>query len=377
MKHQHPFSFPSYYLYNYHTNKLIYIYTSGTTGRNKAAIIRHSKCLVFGAITQYFSRLGDSEVIYNPLPMYHSAGGLIFVSMIFIFGGSMIIRKKFSTSNYWKEAAKHKATVGQYIGEICRYLLNQPVREAEQQHCIKLMFGNGLRSHIWKEFQERFRIKNIIEFYGATEGNANLLNIFGKVGAVGFLPRVCDRLYPVSLFKVDPDSREVLRNEKGLCIRCKTGEPGELIGKIINNPINCFDGYVNRNETNKKIIRNCFEKGDMAFLSGDILVMDEEGYIFFVDRAGDTFRWHGENVSTYEVENIVSTALGHVSCMVYGVEVQIELPQDEASRYTSQSTVNFLEKIQQEMGIKTTHFIEIPAESLDESSMDFGAFGLL
>ncbi|GBM44709.1 Long-chain fatty acid transport protein 4 [Araneus ventricosus] len=211
---------PKKYKISFH-DKLFYIYTSGTTGLPKAAIIRHSRFLWIGAAAQHILQLDGQEVIYNPLPMYHTAGGLLFVSVIFVFGGSMIIRKKFSASNYWKEAAKHKATIGQYIGEICRYLLNQPVREEEKQHCIKLMFGNGLRSHIWKEFQERFRIKRIVEIYGATEGNANLVNMFGKQGAVGFLTRICDRLYPVSLVKVDPETREILRNEKGFCIRCK------------------------------------------------------------------------------------------------------------------------------------------------------------
>ncbi|PRD36600.1 UNVERIFIED_CONTAM: Long-chain fatty acid transport protein 4 [Trichonephila clavipes] len=100
-----------------------------------------------------------------------------------------------------------------------------------------------------------------------------------------------------------------------------SGEPGEMVGKIVSNPVNSFDGYANRNDTNKKIIRNCFERGDMAFLSGDILMMDECGYLYFVDRTGDTFRWRGENVSTGEVENACSTALDHVSCVVYGVEI--------------------------------------------------------
>ncbi|KAG8187185.1 hypothetical protein JTE90_020056 [Oedothorax gibbosus] len=302
-------------------DKMLYIYTSGTTGLPKAAIIRHSRFLWIGVAAQFTSQLDDYETVYNPLPMYHSAGGLLFVSVVLIFGGKMILRPKFSATNYWKEAVKHKATVGQYIGEICRYLLNQPVREEETQHCMKLMFGNGLRAHIWKEFQERFNIKRIVEMYGATEGNANLVNMFGKVGAVGFLPRVCSRLYPVYLVRVNPETGEPLRNSKGLCIRCQPGEPGELVGKIISNPINSFDGYANKTDTKKKIISDCFDKGDIAFLSGDILTMDEDGYLYFKDRTGDTFRWRGENVSTGEVENVFSTALGHVSCVVYGVEI--------------------------------------------------------
>ncbi|GBM52094.1 Long-chain fatty acid transport protein 1 [Araneus ventricosus] len=302
-------------------DKMMYIYTSGTTGFPKAAIIRHRRFLLIGCVPQFLSGLHDFEVIYNPLPLYHTAGGILFISSIFQFGGSMILRKKFSASNYWKEAAKHKATVGQYIGEMCRYLLNQPTCKEEKQHRIWLMTGIGIRPHIWKEFQDRFRIKHIIEAYGATEGNATLVNMFGKTGAVGFIPQICNRLCPVSLIKVDPETHEVIRNDKGRCIRCKPGEPGQIVGKILSNPINAFDGYADPEETKKKIILNCFEKGDQAFLSGDILVMDEEGYVSFVDRTGDTFRWRCENVSTSEVENVFSKALGHASCVVFGVEI--------------------------------------------------------
>ncbi|GBM87894.1 Long-chain fatty acid transport protein 1 [Araneus ventricosus] len=302
-------------------DKMMYIYTSGTTGFPKAAIIRHRRFLLIGCIPQFLSGLHDFEVIYNPLPLYHTAGGILFISANFQFGGSMILRKKFSASNYWIEAAKHKATVGQYIGEMCRYLLNQPTCKEEKQHSIWLMTGIGIRPHVWKEFQDRFQIKHIIEAYGATEGNASLVNLFGKTGAVGFIPQIFNRLCPVSLIKVDPETQEVIRNDKGLCIRCKPGESGQLVGKILSNPINAFDGYADPEETEKKIIRDCFVKGDQAFLSGDILVMDEEGYVSFVDRTGDTFRWRCENVSTSEVENVFSKALGHASCVVFGVEI--------------------------------------------------------
>ncbi|XP_054713548.1 long-chain fatty acid transport protein 4-like [Uloborus diversus] len=205
-------------------DKLLYIYTSGTTGLPKAAIIRHSRCLWIGGAAQYVAQLKDFETFYNPLPLYHTAGGLVFVSVVLVFGGKMIIRNKFSASNFWKEAAKHGATVSQYIGEMCRYLLNQPHSPEETKHQVRLMFGNGLRPHIWQEFQDRFNIPHIIEIYGATEGNANLVNMFGRVGSVGFISRTFHKLYPVHLIKVNPETGEPIRNEQGLCIRCKPGE---------------------------------------------------------------------------------------------------------------------------------------------------------
>lgn len=303
-------------------DKMLYIYTSGTTGMPKAAIIRHNRFISIGTAAKYGMNLSNSEIYYNPLPMYHTAGGIFLLSIVLIYGGTMVLKRKFSASNFWSDAIKHKATVSQYIGEICRFLMNQPYRPEETQHSIQKMIGNGLKSHIWKNFQERFKIKHIVEFYGATEGNANLVNMFGKPGAVGFISRVFSRLYPVHVIKVNPETGEPLRDHNGLCIRCEPGEPGELVGKIVKeSPLNNFDGYINTSATKKKVITNCFKKGDAAFLSGDVLVMDEDGYIYFMDRTGDTFRWKGENVSTNEVENIISKVVGLAACVVYGVEI--------------------------------------------------------
>lgn len=95
------------------------------------------------------------------------------------------------------------------------------------------MFGNGLRSQIWKPFAERFNIKEICEFYGSTEGNSNIVNIDGRIGAVGFKPRwIGDRVYPIALIKFDEITGLPLRNKNGLCIRCEPDEPGIFVGKI-------------------------------------------------------------------------------------------------------------------------------------------------
>lgn len=103
---------------------------------------------------------------------------------------------------------------------------------------------------------------------------------------------------------------------------CKPNEPGVFIGKILpNNPSRAFLGYVDKNASSKKIVHDVFAKGDSAFLSGDVLVADERGYLFFKDRTGDTFRWKGENVSTSEVEAQVSNVAGYRDTVVYGVEV--------------------------------------------------------
>ncbi|KAH0628960.1 hypothetical protein JD844_010628 [Phrynosoma platyrhinos] len=273
-------------------------------------------------------------------------GNIMGVGQCVIHGLTVVIRKKFSASRFWDDCVKYKCTVRrapnclclswmgdmkvgshpraiiQYIGEICRYLLNQPVREAEKQHHLRLAIGNGLRPTIWEDFTQRFRIKQIGEFYGATECNCSIANLDGKVGACGFNSRILPNVYPIRLVKVNEDTMELIRDANGLCISCRPGEPGLLVGRINQeDPLRRFDGYVNENATNKKIAYNVFQKGDQAYLSGDVLVMDELGYMYFKDRSGDTFRWRGENVSTTEVEGILSHLLSKTDVAVYGVEV--------------------------------------------------------
>ncbi|PIK45237.1 putative long-chain fatty acid transport protein 4-like [Apostichopus japonicus] len=304
------------------TDLLLYILTSGTTGLPKGAKITHSRYFLMGLGIYYAYGLRTDDVLYTTIPLYHSAGGIVGVGQVLLNGATMAVRSKFSASRFWDEACKYNATCIQYIGEICRYMLDQPVKPSEKQHRVRVAVGNGLRPQIWKEFQSRFNIPQIAEFYGATEGNSNIVNMDQVPGAVGFTSRIVPWAYPVSLVRVDEDTGEIIRGSNGLCIQANPGEPGELIGKIkVGDPIRDFQGYADESATKKKIVFDVFRKGDRAFLSGDILVMDDYGNFYFRDRAGDTFRWKGENVSTTEVEASISNIVDLSDVCVYGVEI--------------------------------------------------------
>ncbi|XP_039099220.1 long-chain fatty acid transport protein 1 [Hyaena hyaena] len=303
-------------------DRLFYIYTSGTTGLPKAAIVVHSRYYRIAAFGHHAYSMRVADVLYDCLPLYHTAGNIMGVGQCLIYGLTVVLRKKFSASRFWDDCVKYNCTVVQYIGEICRYLLKQPVREAEGQHRVRLAVGNGLRPAIWEEFTERFRVRQIGEFYGATECNCSIANMDGKVGSCGFNSRVLPHVYPIQLVKVNEDTMEPLRDAQGLCIPCQAGEPGLLVGQINQqDPLRRFDGYISESATSKKIAHSVFRKGDSAYLSGDVLVMDELGYMYFRDRGGDTFRWRGENVSTAEVEGVLSRLLGQTDVAVYGVAV--------------------------------------------------------
>lgn len=324
-----------------YNDKLLYIYTSGTTGLPKAAVITNSRFMFMVIGIYLMGRFRKTDRIYTPLPLYHTAGGVMAVGTTLLHGTTTVLKKKFSASAYFNDCIKHKCTIGQYIGEMCRYILAVPPKPEDKQHNVQLMFGNGLRPQIWREFVERFNIPKIAEFYGATEGNANIVNIDNTVGAIGFMSRIIPSVYPISIIKVNADG-EPIRNTKGLCQTCEPGEPGVFIGKIVpNNPGRAFLGYVDEKASEKKVVYDVFTKGDSAFLSGDILVADEFGYLYFKDRTGDTFRWKGENVSTSEIEAIVSNLINYRDCIVYGVEIRgAEGRAGMAAIYDEDSSLN-------------------------------------
>lgn len=305
------------------SDPFLLIFTSGTTGHPKASKISHSKhycaSLPYGEMCQ----LTPKDRIYTTMPLYHSAAGVLGAAAAFRTGACMVFRKKFSSSNFASDCVEFNITSFQYIGEFCRYLLNTPESDIEKSLKIKNCFGNGLRADVWSKFQARFRIKHIIELYGSTEGNCALFNSTDTVGALGFIPRWLDWIYPVVIVKTNPNSpAEPLRNEKGFCDLAPIDAPGLLCSQVRNDRVDRrFDGYTDENATKKKILTNLFESGDQYFNTGDLIRRDKYGFFYWCDRLGDTFRWKCENVSTTQVEEIFSRCPDVEDVNVYGVEV--------------------------------------------------------
>ncbi len=298
---------------------LFFIYTSGTTGMPKAARISHLKAATTGLGSSNMQGLTASDRTYCCLPLYHSAGGMMAVGASLFSGGTLVVARRFSAKRFWSDCAQHEVTSFQYIGELCRYLLNAPPHPDERNHRLRVIVGNGLRPDVWEAFQERFKIPRIAEFYGATEGNFALFNASGHVGAVGYMPSFLRKSMGIEIVRFDIDKEKILRDPSGHCERCAPGEAGELIVKI--SEATQFEGYTNTEATEKKVLRDAFGKGDAYFRSGDLLRMDEDGYFYFVDRIGDTFRWKGENVATSEVSEVISVDPGVDEANVYGVPV--------------------------------------------------------
>lgn len=305
-------------------DKCIYVYTSGTTGLPKAANINHYRVML--AMLGFSGAMGirASDRMYVCLPMYHTNGGVIAPGSVLMKGGSCFIRDRFSASAFWPDVVGNRCTVFVYIGELCRYLLNSSPQPADLEHRIRMCFGNGLRPDIWAAFLQRFRIPRIVEFYAATEGNCSMFNFEGKPGAVGRIPTWLERRFPVKVVQFDFATEWPARNREGRCFECEPDEVGEAIGQIVDDPVRPaqrFEGYADKAATEQKILRDVFEPGDAWFRTGDLLRRDAQGYFFFVDRIGDTYRWKGENVATSEVSEALTAFPGIREASVYGVAV--------------------------------------------------------
>ena len=300
------------------------IYTSGTTGLPKAANVSHFRIMMW---SEWFAGIMDArpeDRLYDCLPMYHSIGGVVAVGSMLAAGGTVIVRRGFAADRFWQDVSECGATIFQYIGELCRYLVALPENGSERSHHLRLCCGNGLRADVWTAFAERFAIPRILEFYAATEGSFSLFNLEGKPGAIGRIPPFMAHRSPVALVRFDAVTESPVRGVGGFCIPCQYGEPGEALGRMAINAADLasrLEGYTDADATERKILRDVFAPGDMWFRTGDLMVRDQQGFFAFVDRIGDTFRWKGENVSTTEVADMLLVCPGVIEAAVYGVMV--------------------------------------------------------
>ncbi|KAL2857489.1 hypothetical protein BJX68DRAFT_177665 [Aspergillus pseudodeflectus] len=304
------------------------IYTSGTTGKPKACAIRNMMALI---TSNPLSQDVNNPSRYFPLrtycslPLFH--GTAYFTGLCYSVGnaGTLCIRRKFSASKFWKDVHDSRATRILYIGELCRYLLASSPSPYDQDHSCIVAAGNGLRGDIWESFRNRFNVPEIREFYRSTEGIAKYDNFgFGSWGAgkVGFSGPI-RRLFEddTIIVKYDTDTEMPYRDPKtGFCIRANIGEEGEAIGRVRNRGL-LTEYLKNEEATEKKLLRDVFEKGDLFQRTGDLLVQDFDGWVKFQDRVGDTFRWKGENVSAGEIRDHICQIPGVHDAVVYGVKL--------------------------------------------------------
>ena len=302
----------------------LYIFTSGTTGLPKAALISHARWLITGDVMVATMDVTQDDCFYCFLPLYHGAASLSAGATAFASGASLLLRRKFSRSEFWADVRRHNVTICQYVGEICRFLLTVPPQPGDHEHPLRKMVGAGMAPEVWEQWTRRFGDQfQVYEGWGSTESNTNTINVDNRIGSCGRIPFWEKTNLRLVRYDIDSDSHP--RDENGFLQQCEVGEVGEAIGMIIDLPDvvgGRFEGYTSPEATEKKILRNVFKEGDAWWSSGDLLRYDDDGYFWFVDRVGDTFRWNSENVSTTEVADALGDFPGLDAITVYGVKVE-------------------------------------------------------
>lgn len=292
-----------------------YIFTSGTTGLPKASVMTHYRWLsAMGGVGNATLRLHSDDVFYVCLPLYHNNALTVSWSSVLSAGACLALDRKFSASQFWDRIRDNGATAFCYIGELLRYLLNQPASGRDHDHSVRLITGNGLRPEIWADFEQRFGIERIYEFYGASESNIAFINAFGVDRTAGFTPMA----FAVVSYDTDADA-PIRQGKRQRMQRVSTGEVGLLISKVTKR--RPFDGYTDPEASEKKLLRNVFRNGDCWLNTGDLVRRQGMRHIQFVDRTGDTFRWKGENVATGEIEGALAKTPGVEQGAVYGVQI--------------------------------------------------------
>lgn len=241
-------------------------------------------------------------------------------------GVSVAIGEKFSTRNFWADVRDSESTFIVYVGETARYLLAATPHPLDKQHKVRCMMGNGLRPDVWRPFQQRFGIPEVVEFFNSTEGVFATVNdcrgdFFANcVGHHGAILRFAlrNKFVPV---ETDTETGSIIRDSKtGFAKRKSYEQGGEIIVQVPSEAV--FAGYrMATDATAKKFERNVFRNGDLYYRSGDALRRTTDGRWFFLDRLGDTYRWKSENVSTAEVAEVIGSFPGILEANVYGVEV--------------------------------------------------------
>jgi fatty-acyl-CoA synthase len=295
-------------------DQAFYIFTSGTTGAPKASVMTHYRWLrALGGSGGLGMRVRNSDTVYCCLPLYHNSALTLGISGVMSAGATLALGRSFSASRFWDEVIRYDSTAFLYIGEICRYLLNQPGKDTDRRHRVRVIAGNGLQPDIWDEFTTRFNIPRVFEFYGASEGNTGFVNIFNIPRSAGICPTT------VAFVEYDPETGEPVRDDKGRVRKVRGGSSGLLLSKVTKKQP--FEGYTDAEASAKKLVRNAFRDRDVWFNTGDVMRPQGWRHAAFVDRLGDTFRWKGENVATTDVEAALSADPAVHAVTVFGVQV--------------------------------------------------------
>ncbi len=281
------------------------MYTSGTTGFPKGVVNRNR-----AGAAEWFRYVAslminpDEDILYTCLPLFHANALVLTAGWALAGGVSFGLDKKFSASQFWDRIRHYGATQFNGLGAMIPILMKQPEKPNDADNPVRIVHSAACPANLWEAFEKRFNVK-LWEGYGAIDGGGVTISNAGDapVGSVG-------KPVPPLVWKlVDDDGNEVPQ-----------GEPGELITQVLDKKTGGVEYYKNPKASSEKVI------GDWLH-SGDLFYADKDGFLFFVDRKTDSMRRRGENISSWEVENVVEKFPAVAECAAFGVPS--ELGEDE------------------------------------------------
>ncbi len=284
----------------------IITYTSGTTGLPKGVVYRYRKSGIklFSLISHILWR--KSDIMYTCMPLFHANALLVTSTSALHVGATVALDKKFSASRFWERIRKYDATTFNTIGAMIPILLKQPEQASDKQNRVRFIISAACPSDLWRTFEQRFGLR-IYETYGSVDGGGKTIMNLGTapIGSIGKPPM------KVSYRLVDENMNDV-----------QEGEPGELIfpAPRSSKTSGGVEYYKNEKAANDK------QRGGWI-RTGDVMKRDSKGFLYFVGRNTESMRIKGENVSAYEVEQVLQKHPAVLEAAVYAVPS--ELAEDE------------------------------------------------
>jgi putative long chain acyl-CoA synthase len=257
--------------------------------------------------------LTTSDTVYCSLPLHHPAGTLVAAGSALIGGARLALASEFSAPTFWDEVRRYGASVVYYAGEMCRTLVLAPHSPGEKNHPVRLFAGSGMRADLWKRLIERFGPVGVLEFYASTEASAVLANASGeKIGALG-RPLPGTRELAIASWNFDED--DFVRDLNGHLTRARIDEPGMLVCSIAHSTSGADLAHLDP----RRILRDAFRTGDIWFVTGDFVRVDQDGDHWFFDRYGDVIATAGGPVASQRIEDVLLRSDAVRMCIALGI----------------------------------------------------------
>ncbi len=288
-------------------------YTSGTTGNPKGVQVTHQMYVAAGQGFAHWTQATDDDRFFTCLPYFHANAQYYSTMGALAAGATLVVAERFSASRFWEQVRAADATVVNFIGMMMPVLSKQPETPDDRENSVRLFYGSpAFDPDFLTAFQDRFATDIIVGF-GMTE------TCYGSIERIG------DRRRPNSsgLPRQHPDPR--FTNEIRIADDHGQPVPPNSVGEItLRNPATML-GYWRNPEQTAEALR------DGWLFTGDLGWLDEDGFLYFVDRKKDVIRRRGENISSQEVEDVIKSHPAVLDCAV--IAVPSELGEDEVKAY--------------------------------------------